>query len=133
MESQQRLTTLIKHSTALSHLTPYIAVNASSAHSAASRVSTILSLSKSKNRSWSQRCVNPARTTRAMLRKISVSEPAKVPWLRELDDVSLDGGGSSTTHDTPSAPFMSSPTLREWLADPMVLTIKKSQTTSLLG
>src|SRR5215510_16098845 len=97
MESQQRLTTLIKHSTALSHLTPYIAVNASSAHSAASRVSTILSLSKSKNRSWSQRCVNPVSTTRASLRKISVSEPAKVPWLRKLDDVSVDDGVSSTT------------------------------------
>src|SRR5262245_32382950 len=31
-----------------------------------------------KNRSWSQRCVNPASTTHAPLRKISVSEPAKV-------------------------------------------------------
>ena len=85
--------------------------------------------------------MNPVSTTRATLRKISVSEPAKVPGCASLMTLvsmtayhSFAGeveASSTTTIRRLPPPCVTN--FSEWLANPMVLTIKKSQTTSLLG
>jgi hypothetical protein len=116
VESQQRLTILDQGLDLTLVFDVQIAVNAASKISAASRISAILTLSESK-KSWRQRCVNPLSTTRDSLRKILVSEPAKVPWLRKLDDVSVHDGVSSATtirHLPPSCRHQLPRTARRW-------------------